>query len=96
MSAEFRSRSQQAIKKFARRNYGSTAFENEKRSYPRAMMDFQVIEKKRSPFCNLKTLMLIEMLTPWELTFILALLSKVKSANTSTLVNILTQAIASA
>ncbi|MDZ8104691.1 MAG: hypothetical protein RM338_03585 [Nostoc sp. DedQUE12a] len=40
MTAEFRARSQQAIKKFAGSNYGSTAFENEKRSYPRAMMDF--------------------------------------------------------
>jgi hypothetical protein len=40
MSAEFQARSQQAISKFAGSNYGSTAFENEKRSYPRAMMDF--------------------------------------------------------
>jgi len=40
MTAEFQVRSQQAIRKFAGSNYGSTAFENEKRSYPRAMMDF--------------------------------------------------------
>jgi hypothetical protein len=40
MTAEFRARSQQAIRKFAGSNYGLTAFENEKRSYPRAMMDF--------------------------------------------------------
>ncbi|MCC5665109.1 hypothetical protein LC653_14585 [Nostoc sp. CHAB 5784] len=40
MTAAFRARSQQAITNFAGSNYGSTAFENEKRSYPRAMMDF--------------------------------------------------------
>ncbi|ALF56416.1 hypothetical protein ACX27_16245 [Nostoc piscinale CENA21] len=40
MEAEFKERSQQTIAKFAGQKYGSTAFENEKRSYPKAMMDF--------------------------------------------------------
>ncbi|MBN3899560.1 MAG: hypothetical protein HWQ41_31125 [Nostoc sp. NOS(2021)] len=40
MSAEFQQRSQAAITQLAGKNYGNTAFENEKRSYPRAMIDF--------------------------------------------------------
>lgn len=48
MEAEFQVRSQQAIKKFAGRNYGSTAFENEKRSYPIAMMDFLAGNQKKA------------------------------------------------
>ncbi|MBD2299561.1 hypothetical protein [Nostoc sp. FACHB-190] len=40
MEAEFQERSQQTIAKFAGEKYGSTAFENEKKSYPKAMMDF--------------------------------------------------------
>ncbi len=34
MSAEFQQRSQEAITQLAGKNYGNTAFENEKRSYP--------------------------------------------------------------
>nr|WP_225895693.1 hypothetical protein [Dendronalium phyllosphericum] len=40
LEAEFEQRSQAVIKKLAGRNYGSTAGENEKKSYPRAMIDF--------------------------------------------------------
>lgn len=40
MEAEFQRLSQQAIQKLAGSNYGTTAFEQEKKSYPRAMMDF--------------------------------------------------------
>ncbi|WP_442944718.1 hypothetical protein [Nostoc sp.] len=40
MSAEFHQRSQAGITQLAGKNYGSTAFENEKRSYSRAMIDF--------------------------------------------------------
>jgi len=39
MQAEFQQRSQKAITQLAGKHYGSTAFENEKRSYPRAMID---------------------------------------------------------
>ncbi|WP_225225411.1 hypothetical protein [Komarekiella delphini-convector] len=48
MSAEFQAHSQQAITKFAGNNYGSTAFENEKRSYLRAMMDFLAGNQKKA------------------------------------------------
>ncbi|MDF5739918.1 MULTISPECIES: hypothetical protein [unclassified Nostoc] len=41
-------RSQQAIRKFAGSNYGSTAFDNEKRSDPRAMMDFLAGNQKKT------------------------------------------------
>jgi hypothetical protein len=40
MQAEFQQRSQKAITQLAGKHYGNTAFENEKRSYPRAMIDF--------------------------------------------------------
>ncbi|MEH2031856.1 MAG: hypothetical protein V7K67_19750 [Nostoc sp.] len=39
MEAEFQQRSQAAITQLAGKHYGNTAFENEKRSYPRAMID---------------------------------------------------------
>ncbi|AFY32905.1 hypothetical protein [Calothrix sp. PCC 7507] len=48
MEAEFQVRSQQAIKKFAGSKYGSTAFENEKKSYPKAMMDFLAGHQKKA------------------------------------------------
>ena len=39
MQAEFQQCSQKAITQLAGKHYGNTAFENEKRSYPRAMID---------------------------------------------------------
>ncbi|MEH2461155.1 hypothetical protein [Nostoc sp.] len=98
MSDEFQQRSQEAITQLAGKNYGNTAFENEKRSYPRAMIDFLAGNREKaiaSLFWNQKMQMLKGMLTPWVLTFTLVLPSKVKSANTSILANILTQTIAS-
>jgi hypothetical protein len=40
MSDEFQQRSRDAIVKLLGSHYGSTAFENEKKSYPKAMIDF--------------------------------------------------------
>ncbi|MDZ7959899.1 MAG: hypothetical protein RMY34_18785 [Aulosira sp. DedQUE10] len=48
LTAEWRQHSQAAIKFFAGKNYYSTAFENEKRSYPRTMIDFLAGNEKRA------------------------------------------------
>ncbi|GAA6614797.1 hypothetical protein NUACC26_005830 [Scytonema sp. NUACC26] len=40
MSDEFQQRSRDAIAKLSGSHYGNTAFENEKKSYPKAMIDF--------------------------------------------------------
>jgi len=40
MEAEFQQRSKDVMTKFAGSNYGNTAQENEKKSYPKAMIDF--------------------------------------------------------
>ncbi|MBD2776285.1 hypothetical protein [Iningainema tapete] len=40
MEAKFQQRSKQVITKLAGSNYGSTSFESEKKSYPKAMIDF--------------------------------------------------------
>ncbi|MDF5725021.1 MAG: hypothetical protein PUP91_32130 [Rhizonema sp. PD37] len=40
MEAEFQLRSKDVVKTLAGSNYGTTAFEGEKKSYPRAMIDF--------------------------------------------------------
>jgi hypothetical protein len=40
MEADWKQRSAEAIAKGAGSNYGNTAFENEKKSYPKAMIDF--------------------------------------------------------
>lgn len=40
MEAEFQQRAKQVITKFAGKKYGTTSFESEKRSYPKAMIDF--------------------------------------------------------
>lgn len=40
MEAEFQQRAKRIITKLSGKNYGTTSFESEKRSYPRAMIDF--------------------------------------------------------
>ncbi|BAY45098.1 hypothetical protein SAMD00079811_27000 [Scytonema sp. HK-05] len=40
METEFQLRSKEVVKKLAASNYGNTAFESEKKSYPKAMIDF--------------------------------------------------------
>ncbi|MCJ8280331.1 MAG: hypothetical protein MJK14_10595, partial [Rivularia sp. ALOHA_DT_140] len=40
MEAEFQQRAKRIVTKLAGKKYGTTAFESEKRSYPRAMIDF--------------------------------------------------------
>ncbi len=40
MEAEFQKRAKQVIAQFAGKKYGTTSFESEKRSYPKAMIDF--------------------------------------------------------
>lgn len=40
METEFQLRSKEVVKKLAGSNYGNTAFEGEKKSYPKAMIDF--------------------------------------------------------
>ncbi len=48
METEFQQRSQEVITKFAGSNYGTTSFESEKRSYPKAMIDFLAHNREKA------------------------------------------------
>ena len=48
MEAEFQQNAKQVISQLAGKNYGTTAFESEKRSYPRAMIDFLAGNREKS------------------------------------------------
>ncbi|MEI2583063.1 hypothetical protein [Scytonema sp. PRP1] len=48
MEAEFQQRSKYVTKKLSGSNYGNTAFEGEKKSYPKAMIDFLAANQQKS------------------------------------------------
>lgn len=48
METEFQQRSQEVITKFAGSNYGTTSFESEKRSYPKAMIDLLARNREKA------------------------------------------------
>ncbi len=48
MNLEFQQRSKEVVAKLAGSNYGTTAFESEKKSYPKAMIDFLAGNKQKA------------------------------------------------
>jgi hypothetical protein len=48
MESEFQQRSKEVVTKLAGSNYGTTAFESEKKSYPKAMIDFLAGDKQKA------------------------------------------------
>jgi hypothetical protein len=48
MESEFQQRSKEVVIKLAGSNYGTTAFESEKKSYPKAMIDFLAGNKQKA------------------------------------------------